>query len=100
MIYTSLTSSAMATSKLQTSLNNVHSQLKLEKMSSLAKDTRNKGLEYWVIKIGLNPNNVKAVEEIIKNGNANIQTLRKQLKLPTNEHPQAQEVGQMEKEKK
>lgn len=36
---------------------------------------------------------------MIKNKNVDIQALRKQLKLPTTEHPQAKEVGQLEKEK-
>jgi len=99
MIYTSLTSSSMTASKLQASLNNIHSQLSLENMSSLAKDTRIKGLEYLVLMLGLDPKDVKAVEEIIKRRNADIHALRKQLKSPTIEHPQAQEVCQLEKEK-
>lgn len=47
MIYSTLTSSAMETSKLQTSLNNIHSQLKMEKMSSLAKDTKLSHRKSW-----------------------------------------------------
>lgn len=89
----------MATSKLQASLNNIHSQLKLENMSSLAKDTKIKGLEDLVIKLGLDPKDIKAADEIIKSKNVDIQALRKQLNLPTTEHPQAQEVNQLEKEK-
>lgn len=36
---------------------------------------------------------------MIKNKNANIQALTKQLKLPTTKHPQAKEVSQLEIEK-
>jgi len=59
MIYTSLTTYAMATSKLQASLNNIHSQLKIENTSSLAKDTKIEGLEDLVLNLGLNHKDVK-----------------------------------------
>lgn len=61
MIYSSLTSSDVVVSKLQASLNNIHSHLKLEKISSLAKDTNIKTLEAIVIKLGLDPKDVNAV---------------------------------------
>jgi len=77
----------MTTSKLQTSLNNIHSQLKIERMSSLAKDTRTKYLEDLVIRLGYDPSNIKEAKKIIKNKDAYIQALRKQLKLPTTNHP-------------
>lgn len=64
MIYSTLTSSTMATTKLQASLNNIHSELKIERMSSLAKDTRIKAFEALVIKLGYDPSDIKAVEEI------------------------------------
>jgi hypothetical protein len=35
-----------------------------------------------VLKIGYDPSNVKAVEEMLKKNNADIASLRKQLKLP------------------
>jgi len=87
----------MEYSKRQASLNNIQFELKLEKMYSLSKDTKIKGLEDLVLKLGLNPKYVKVTEEIIKSRNAYIQALRMELKLPTTEHPQAQEVTQMEK---
>jgi len=68
-------------------------------MSSLAKDTRTRVLEYLVIKLGYDPSNIKVDEEIIKNKYAYIQTMRKQLKLPTTEHPQAKEITNLEIEK-
>lgn len=77
MIYSTLTSSAMAASKLQASLNNVHSQLKIERMSSIAKDTRIRMLEELIIKIGYDPSDVRAVEEVIKSNNLDIKALRK-----------------------
>lgn len=61
----------------------MYSQLKIERMSSVAKDTRIKTLEYLIIKQGYDPRYVKADEEIIKHKNANIQALQKQLILPT-----------------
>jgi len=73
----------MALSKLRTTLSNVQSELKIEKISSLAKDNRFKSLEGLVIKIGYDLIDIKAVEDIIKKTNADITTLRKQLKLPS-----------------
>lgn len=87
MIYSTLTSTAMIASKLQVSLTNIQSQLKLEKASSLAKDNKLKSLEDLVIKIGYNPSNVKATKEIVKKKDADITTLRKQLKMSATEDP-------------
>jgi predicted secreted protein len=70
---------------LQVSLNNVQTQLKLEKISSFAKDNRIKTLEELVLKIDYDPSNVKETEEMIKKKNADIASLRKQLKFPPTE---------------
>ena len=51
MISSTLTNTAMNFSKLQVSLANVQSQLKMEKFSSFSKDTRIKTREGLVIKI-------------------------------------------------
>lgn len=61
LIILSLTSLAMIVSKLQLSLNNMNYQLKIENMSSFAKDNRIKSLEDLVINIGHDPKDVKAV---------------------------------------
>lgn len=68
-------------------------------MSSLAKDTKTKALEYLVIKLGYNPSDIKAVEDMIKNKNAGIEALRKKLKILTIEHPQTKEITQLKVEK-
>jgi hypothetical protein len=78
------------------SLNNIQSQLKLEKISSLAKDNKIKSLEELVLKIGYDPTNVKAAEELLKKKNVDIESLRKQLKLPATEDSQAKEVVETE----
>jgi hypothetical protein len=57
-------------------------QLKLEKISSFAKDNRIKTLEELVLKIIYDPSNVKVVKEMLKKKNLDIASLRKQLKLP------------------
>lgn len=98
-IYSTLTSSVMATSKMQVSPNNVQSQLKIEKIFSRANDTKIKSLDDIVIKMGYDPSNVKVVEEMIKRKNVDIQDFKKQLKLPTTEDPQTKEVGELEKGK-
>jgi hypothetical protein len=81
------------------SLNNIQSQLKLEKISSLAKDNKIKSLEELVLKIGYDPTNVKAAEELIKKNNVDITSLRKQLKLPAIEDSQTKEVAKTESHK-
>jgi len=83
----------MAASRLQASVKNIQLQLKLDKISFLAKDTKIKSLEDLVIKLGYDPSNVKTTEEIIRRKNADIATLKKQLKLPSTEEPQTKEVG-------
>lgn len=99
MIYSTLTISSMASSKLQTYLKNMHSQLKIERISSLAKDTRTKALEDKIIKSGYDPNNFKVEKEMIKIKKEDIHSLRKKLKLPTTEHPQTKEITNLEVKK-
>ena len=82
MVFSTLAHASTTASRLQVSLNNVQTQLKLEKISSFAKDNRIKMLEELVLKIRYDPSNVKAVEEILKKKNVDISYLRKQLKLP------------------
>jgi hypothetical protein len=69
------------------------------KISSFTKDNRIKTLEELVLKIGYDPSNVKAAEEMIKNKNANITALRKQLKLPPTEDLEVKEIAEKEGEK-
>lgn len=59
MIYSTLTTKAMATYKLQDSLDNVTTQFKLNKASLQANDTRIKSLEDLVIEMGHDPSDVK-----------------------------------------
>jgi hypothetical protein len=49
----------------------------LEKISSFANDNIIKSLEELVLKIGYDPSNVKATEEMIKKKNADIASMRK-----------------------
>jgi hypothetical protein len=85
MISHTLARVATSASKCRIALSNAQAQLKLEKMSSFAKDNRIKTLEELVLKIGYDPANVKAAKEMIKNKNADIAALRKQVKLPPTE---------------
>lgn len=52
-----------------------------------------------MIKLGYHPTYVKLVEELIRTKNVDIVSLRKQLKLPSIEYPEAKEIGQLEMEK-
>lgn len=58
-------------------MNNTQTQLKLERISSLAKETKIKSCEELLIKLGYNPNDVKAAKEIIKRKSDDIAALRK-----------------------
>ena len=75
MIFSTMTNTSMSLSNLRTSLSNVQSQLKIEKLSSLAKDNKLKYLEDIVVKIGYEPKDCKVVEEILEKKNANIKAL-------------------------
>jgi hypothetical protein len=50
MVFSTLANASTTAAKLQVSLNNVQTQLKLEKVSSFAKDNRIKSLEEMVLK--------------------------------------------------
>jgi hypothetical protein len=62
MIFSTLNSTSLTTEKFQVSLNNVQSQLKLEKISSLAKDNKIKYIEDLVLKIVYDPSNFNVAE--------------------------------------
>lgn len=85
MISYTLTNTALSLSKFQVTLANTQSQLKIERVSLMAKDTGIKALEDLVIKIGYDLSNINATEEIIKKKNADIAALRKKLKIPATE---------------
>jgi hypothetical protein len=99
MIFHTLAHASTSASKFRVALSNAQTQLKLEKISSFAKDNRIKTLEELVLKIGYDPANVKAAEEMIKKKNVDIASLRKQLNLPPTEDPQAKEIAEKEGEK-
>jgi hypothetical protein len=99
MIFSTLANASTFATKLQVSRNNIQTQLKMEKISSFAKDNRIKSLEELVLKIGYDPSNVKEVEEMLKKKNVDISSLRKQLKLPPTEDSQAKEMAETEGEK-
>jgi hypothetical protein len=99
MVFHTLAHATASASKFRVALSNAQTQLKLEKISSFAKDNKIKTLEELVLKIGYDPANVKAAEEMIKKKNADIASLRKQLKLPPTEDPQTKEIAEKEGEK-
>ena len=67
----------MSLSKLQVTLSNTQSQLKMEKISSMAKDSRIKSLEDLVVRIGYNPSNLAVTEALVKKKNADIAALKR-----------------------
>jgi hypothetical protein len=99
MVFHTLAHATASASRYRTALSNAQTQLKIEKMSSFAKDNKIKTLEELVLKIGYDPANIKAAEEMIKKKNADIAALRKQLKLPPTEDPQTKEIAEREGER-
>lgn len=81
MIYSTMINKAMTAHKLQSSLDNITAQYKLEKASSQAKDNKIKSLEDLVIELGYNLSDVKATEKLIKKRNEDIVALKKQIKI-------------------
>lgn len=92
MVYSTLTSKAMMSHRLQNSLNNTNDELQLEMASSQAKDKIIKSLEDFIIELGHNPYDIKAAENLINKNNEDIAALRKKLKLPPLIQPQTTEV--------
>ena len=91
-ISSTLTSTSMIFFKMQVALSNAQSQLKMEKISSLSKDTKIKYLEDLIIKIGYDPSDTKVAEEVIKNKELDIAALKKLLKLPATHDPLTKEI--------
>ena len=52
-----------------------------------------------MLQIGVDPSNIQVAQALIKQKNEDITALRKKLKLPPNEHPQAKEILQEKTEK-
>jgi hypothetical protein len=98
-VFSTLANASTSAAKLQVSLRNVQTHLKLEKISSIAKDKKIKTLEELVLKIGYDPSNVKAVEEMLRKKNVDIESLRKHLKLPPMEDSQTKDIAETEGEK-
>ena len=80
MISSTLTNIAMSFYKLLVTVENGESVL-------LSQRNMIKSLEDSVFKIGYDPKDVNVVEEIIKNKNLDIATLRKQIKLLATKDP-------------
>lgn len=99
MIASTLTNTAMSFSKMQVTLANIQSQLKLEKVSSLAKDTKIQSLKNLVLRMGYDPSNINVIEEIIKVNKTEVVTLKKQLKLSVSEDPMTKEIEEIETQK-
>ena len=66
MVYATLADKTLVNYRLQNSLNNTAAQLELEKASSHAKDNKIKALEEIIIEFGHDPNDVKAVQQVLK----------------------------------
>lgn len=71
----------------------------MEKISYLEKDTKIKSLEDLVVKMGSDPEIMKAGEELIKKNNVDIVALRKQMKLPVTEDPLSKYIEESETQK-
>lgn len=89
MIASTLKNNAMSLSKMQVTLANTQSQLKLEKVCSLAKDTKIQSLENLVLKMGYDPSNINATKELIKKKNTEVVALKKHFKFPASKDPMA-----------
>jgi len=77
MIASTLTNTTTSFSKMQVTLANIQSQLKLENVSSLSKDTKIQSLENLVLRMGYDPSNINATKELIKEKNIEVAALKK-----------------------
>jgi len=99
MVYATLADKTLVNYKLQNSLNNTASQLELERASSQAKDNRIKALEDIIIEFGHDPNDIKAIQEVLKLRDADLAAIKKRMKIPPTIHPQTDEVAQQRRDK-
>ena len=84
--------------RLEKTLINLQTQMKLDKASLYANNLKIKALEDLVIEVGADPANMEVAKALIKQKNEDIATLRKQLKLPQSENPQEKEIPQQKTE--
>ena len=89
----------MSVQKLQNIVTTMKYQMKLDKASLYAKYLKIKSLEELVMQVGYDPANVKVAEQLVKKKNEDIAALRKRIKLPSTEHPQAKEIIQEQTQK-
>ena len=87
MIYSTLIGKAITAHKLQSSLDNITAQYKLEKASSHEKYNKIKSLEDLVIELGHDPNDIKAAEKLIKKNNDDIAALKKTTQISSFREP-------------
>lgn len=92
MISSTLNNTSMNLFKMYVPLSNAQSQLNMEKILSLSKDTKIKSLEYLIIKIGYDSLDRKVAEKVIKKKELDITTLKKQLKLPATHDPLTKKI--------
>ena len=71
----------------------------MERASSQAKDNRIKALEEIIIEFGHDPNDVKAIQQVLKLRDADMAAIKKKMKIPPTLHPQTDEVAQQRQEK-
>ena len=81
MVYATLADKTLVNYKLQNSLNNTAAQLELERASSQAKDNRIKALEDIIIEFGHDPNDIKAIQEVLKLRDADLAAIKKRMKI-------------------
>ena len=94
MLYSKVVRKIMSGTMLQKTVSNFKTQMKLDKASLHAKDLRIKSLEDLVIETGVEPSNTEVAKKLIRKKNEDIVSLRKKLKFPQSEHPQAKEIPQ------
>lgn len=71
----------------------------MDKIFALAKDTRIKVLEYFVVKVGYDPRNINVAEELVRKKNTDIATLIKQLKFLATKDPLVEDIEETESKK-
>ena len=99
MLYSKVVNKTVSATRLQNTVFNLQDQMKLDKASLHVKDLRIKSLEDLVLQFGVDPSNIQVSQALIKQKNEDIADLRKQLKLPQHEHPQAKEILQEQTKK-
>lgn len=99
MLYYDLLHMSLNKNKLENKIDRLEKQLKKEKAMSKASQTQVKEYENELIGVGVQPKEKQSVKKLLDEKEKVIKSLKKQLKIPNIDHPQTEELVELQKER-